>query len=1292
MFALTPKPEFAVRVILITAILFNAVVPVAAAPAMIQESDVYSAEEQALRVDEPLEQPAFEPVTVPREYPVPETNNIPNAAPLQQAGFPTTSILDDFNRANGGIGSNWSGSTSGYSISSNKLSVGSGGNIYWGNTLFGSEQEVYVTFTQVGTSAVEQDLLLKSQSSTSWTGGVIEVLYDAPAEKVQVWTYHTSQNWVQHGADIPVTFANGDQFGARARADGIVEVYKNGVLLATRDVSSWTYAAEGGYIGLWFIDATEAVLDDFGGGTVSGGEGLMSMPSSSGESAFSVESMSLEGSQSLETASDPYNQTLSHVDTFWQGIPLGSNQEAVVTFAQIGKSANKQKPQSNGIAGDGTVQVLYDVLNQRIQVWTYGAQKGWVQYGKDIPVTFVEGDVFSARVGIDGEVAIYQNGKLLAKRTLAYQSLQFVSYRFQGEETSTPTATATNTPTPTGTPFECNDWNATEDYRPAPDQENPNRDSCNNLGVWKFMGSASTVHDPQTYYLLPNFNPNGGGVAGQNYWTGTHVDGNGQFPIVAFNNTGTAQGSWQPDTFLLHPAPNQLAIIAWESKYNGFISISGGVSDPFAGFTNGIGWQVQKNSTTLASGYIGDTASQLFVDGTGGSSLNVLQVSVGDILYFSIDPVNNHYYGDSTIIDIRISGVSVPNTATPQPTTTGIPSKTPTPSRTPSVSLTPAVTSTPGGGTTQTTINYVYDPLNRLTSAIYDDGRSFGYEYDAVGNVLQYTQNLGGSTVVTTYGYNNANQLSTAQTDNSLTIWQYAYDPLGRLTDVLPDGVPTIGSSRYTYNTASYLVKTETHNGSNYQLQAEMLYDGLGQRLKMTGYALGSSVTTDYVLDPLQNAHPLTATSLGNTTTYFYGVDPIAELTTGWSYSLPDGTGTPRQLTDGTGDITLSGRYTPWGDSLEYAGAGNFTFGYFGGMMDAATGLFYVGNGQYYDPATGRFLTRYSQPGSTNPYVPWGNPVGAVLAPVALIGLLYGRKRKKSSLDYFVIVLFIMLGTGLGLSACAPGNPPTPTTIPSLPPPIVRIETMTPNPTSTPDPSKCNSGYGCTAYLTFDDGPDPLDYTTDIAFTLLAQHNAKATFFITAVDNVENGLERFRWVCQDQQGLTPNWRGQNAMQLLVNSGHAIGLHGLYHEAFGYQGDQGLYLLTAEEEKFREVGIVLSEPVMARSPELGWGIVPIPGFKSARYYDADIISDDDKGLSSDGIVKSVTNQLRNHNLPDNPIILLHSTKQTTYQTIVFPLPNADLMKELKDLGYSRFEALPRPNDPINTIIGRHATGW
>jgi RHS repeat-associated protein len=60
-----------------------------------------------------------------------------------------------------------------------------------------------------------------------------------------------------------------------------------------------------------------------------------------------------------------------------------------------------------------------------------------------------------------------------------------------------------------------------------------------------------------------------------------------------------------------------------------------------------------------------------------------------------------------------------------------------------------------------------------------------------------------------------------------------------------------------------------------------------------------------------------------------------------------------------------------WGYVLAQSGDGELTWGYFGGQMDAATGLIYAGSGQYYDPATGRFLTR--QPGRINPYVPWGS-------------------------------------------------------------------------------------------------------------------------------------------------------------------------------------------------------------------------------------------------------------------------------------------------------------------------------
>jgi hypothetical protein len=124
-----------------------------------------------------------------------------------------------------------------------------------------------------------------------------------------------------------------------------------------------------------------------------------------------------------------------------------------------------------------------------------------------------------------------------------------------------------------------------------------------------------------------------------------------------------------------------------------------------------------------------------------------------------------------------------------------------------------------------------------------------------------------------------------------------------------------------------------------WQDQARMAYDGLGRRLEMTGYADGQSVTTQYTYD---SSLPLVASAAELETTYLYGLGPIAELTDGWTYSLPDGTNTPRQLTNGDSEVTFTVSYTPWGDILAEAGTGNLTFGYFGGVMDAATGLLYA--------------------------------------------------------------------------------------------------------------------------------------------------------------------------------------------------------------------------------------------------------------------------------------------------------------------------------------------------------------
>ena len=80
-------------------------------------------------------------------------------------------------------------------------------------------------------------------------------------------------------------------------------------------------------------------------------------------------------------------------------------------------------------------------------------------------------------------------------------------------------------------------------------------------------------------------------------------------------------------------------------------------------------------------------------------------------------------------------------------------------------------------------------------------------------------------------------------------------------------------------------------------------YNGLGQRLSMDA----ADVIAHYVLDGNQ---PLTAESNGNTTFYLYGLGAIGEETNAWNFSLPDGINIPRQLSDLSGEITLSARYS----------------------------------------------------------------------------------------------------------------------------------------------------------------------------------------------------------------------------------------------------------------------------------------------------------------------------------------------------------------------------------------------
>jgi hypothetical protein len=185
--------------------------------------------------------------------------------------FPTSPIRDTFNRANGALRSQWAGSTStsSYRIVSNRVDVNNGGPIFW-KPSFGVNQEAYVTLSVVPQSCA-MGLTLKAQANSYLDAGAINVLYDARNQKIWVQTIRTGSPLVRLYTAQSASFASGDQLGARALANGTVEVYKNGVLIATFTLNTSDrnyFATRGGSTGLVFLDASEAFFDDFGAGTI----------------------------------------------------------------------------------------------------------------------------------------------------------------------------------------------------------------------------------------------------------------------------------------------------------------------------------------------------------------------------------------------------------------------------------------------------------------------------------------------------------------------------------------------------------------------------------------------------------------------------------------------------------------------------------------------------------------------------------------------------------------------------------------------------------------------------------------------------------------------------------------------------------------------------------------------------------------------------------------------------------------------------------------------------------------
>ena len=265
---------------------------------------------------------------------------------------------------------------------------------------------------------------------------------------------------------------------------------------------------------------------------------------------------------------------------------------------------------------------------------------------------------------------------------------------------------------------------------------------------------------------------------------------------------------------------------------------------------------------------------------------------------------------------------------------------------------------------------YTYTPLLQVKTDTTTATQN--YSYDAANNPITLAS--------TTQAFDAANQLcwSTTTTVTSPTCGAvptgataYMYNSDGRRTQTTPSSG---SASTYGYNQAGELTTAATPSGT-----ASYKYNGMGLRMTKT---VGGA-TTKFTYDTSNAAHNLL---YDGTTDYIYGPDgsPLEQISgTTTNYYLHDQQGSTVALTDSSGAIAGTYTYGTYGNVTAHTGMAT-TLQYTGQYTDAETGFVYL-RARYYDPATAQFVTidpELAQTGSAYGYV-GNNPING-LDPLGL--------------------------------------------------------------------------------------------------------------------------------------------------------------------------------------------------------------------------------------------------------------------------------------------------------------------
>lgn len=231
---------------------------------------------------------------------------------------------------------------------------------------------------------------------------------------------------------------------------------------------------------------------------------------------------------------------------------------------------------------------------------------------------------------------------------------------------------------------------------------------------------------------------------------------------------------------------------------------------------------------------------------------------------------------------------------------------------------------------------FQYDALQRVTAG-GADGLTESYSYDLLGN--RTTSHLSAA-----HSHDGINRLLE---DDDFT---YVFDADGNLTGKIEKAGGA--TTTYVYNARNQLVRAELPGGG----VAEYQYDVVGRRI---GKTVDGQVT--YFIYDGENILLETDAAGVVTARYDYGPGrdrPLVQSRGAQSFFYhADHRGSVRRITDGSGFVVNAYSYDAYGN-IESAVEGipnDFTFT--GRERDSETGLYFY-RARYYDPATGRFLTK----------------------------------------------------------------------------------------------------------------------------------------------------------------------------------------------------------------------------------------------------------------------------------------------------------------------------------------------